>query len=162
MLAAHRDFLKVSVSLVGSRDLCWNQFYDTSTENSPALLSQDISHVPVLISISGEPEVSTKRSSVTKGFVFTSLAKKPKPLRKLLDNIAWHTRKILFLEFICKMLLLSILILCSTIQIISWVTSMITKSVRHYIRQGEFDPEQPVLKLHSLIMFFFPCMGVAQ
>lgn len=118
----------------------------------------DVSHVPVLISISEETEVSTKLLSVTKGFVFTSLEKTLKPL----DNIAWHARKLLFLVFVCKVLLLGMLVLCSTIQIISWVTSMIIKSVRHYIKEGEFDPEQPVLKLYSLIMFFFPCMGVVQ
>lgn len=75
MLAAHLDFLSVSVSLVGGRDLCWNQFSDTSAENSPALLRKDVSHVSVLINISGEPEVSTNLLSVAKNFVFTRLKK---------------------------------------------------------------------------------------
>lgn len=74
MLAAHLDFLSVSVSLVGGRDLCWNQFSDTSAENSPALLRKD-GHVPVLINISGEPEVSTNLLSVAKNSVLTRLKK---------------------------------------------------------------------------------------
>lgn len=76
MLAAHLDFLNVSVSLLGGRDLCWNKFSDTNAENSSDLLRQDDSRVPVLINISGQPEVSTKLLSVPKGFIFTNLKKK--------------------------------------------------------------------------------------
>lgn len=73
VLAAHLGFLKVSVSLFGDTDLIWNQFSDTSAENSPALLMQAASHFPVLINISGEQAVLAKLLVVTKGFVFTSL-----------------------------------------------------------------------------------------
>lgn len=75
MLAAQLDFLNVSVSLVGGRDLCWDQFSNTSAENRLTLLRQGVSHVPVLINISGEPKVSTKLLSVTKDFTFISLKK---------------------------------------------------------------------------------------
>lgn len=45
----------------------------------------------------------------------------------------------LFLVLVCKLLLLSMLVLCFTSQIISLVTSLIIKSLGCYIKD-EFDP----------------------